>query len=165
MLPNLLGLTYIAALVLLSHFFGELLPRTWFDWKKAPFASFSFEKNGELYDKIHIKKWKKKMPDLSRLMKYMTPKTVSFRDSSKDIDWLLRELCVAETVHVALIVASFGIFLIVRSWFSVLLCALYALGNIPFILIQRYNRPHLAHLYARVVEKEEKQKKEKDSIL
>ncbi len=154
MISNLLGLAYIAVIVLLSHFFGELLPRKWFDWKKHPFASFRFEKDGEIYDKIHIKKWKRKVPDLSRFMKYMVPKKVSFRDSSKEIDRLLRELCVAETIHFSLIISSFGIFFIVRSWFSVLLCVLYALGNVPFILIQRYNRPHLAHLYERMRERE-----------
>ncbi len=159
MIPNLLGLGYIVALVLLSHFFGELLPRKWFNWRKKPFASFAFERNGEIYDKLHIKKWKRKVPDLSKLMKYMVPKKVSFRDSSKEVDMLLRELCVAETVHFSLIIASFGIFFIVRSWFSIMLCCLYALGNVPFILIQRYNRPHLAHLYGRVVEREERMKK------
>ncbi len=158
MLPNLFGFLYIVALVLLSHFVGELLPRRWFDWRKPPFASFAFEKNGDIYDKLHIKKWKQKVPDLSRLMKYMVPKTISFRSSSAEVDMLLRELCVAETVHIGLAVASFGIFFIVRSPFSVILCLLYAIGNLPFVLIQRYNRPHLVHLYGRVVEREARMK-------
>ncbi len=164
MLPNLFALLYIIVLVIASHFIGELLPRAWFDWRKKPFASFAFEKNGELYDKIHIKKWKRKVPDLSRLMKYMVPKTVSFRDSSAEVDRLLRELCVAETVHTALALASFGVLFFTRSPFGILLCVLYALGNVPFILIQRYNRPHLAHLYSRVVEREERMKKQEQDI-
>ncbi len=160
MIPNLIGFLYIVLLVLLSHPIGELLPRKWFNWRKKPFASFAFEKNGDIYDKIHIKKWKKKVPDLSKLMKHMVPKTVSFRDSSASVEMLIRELCVAETVHIALFFLSFGVLFIVRSWFSILLCILYALGNIPFILIQRYNRPHLVRLYGRVVEREEKMKNE-----
>ncbi len=158
MLRDLFCLLYIIVMILLSHFIGELLPRKWFNWRKKPFASFAFEKNGEIYDKIHIKKWKKKVPDLSKLMKYMVPKKVSFRDSSAEVDQLLRELCVAETIHVSLAIAAFGTLFISRSWFSILLSVLYALGNIPFILIQRYNRPHLAHLYGRVVEREHMQK-------
>ena len=32
--------------------------------------------------------------------------------------------------------------------------ALYGLSNLPFILIQRYNRPRLARLYERTAERE-----------
>ncbi len=147
---NLIGLAYFVFIVILSYPIGQLLPRTWFDWKKYPFRSFPFEKNGDLYDKIHIKKWKKKVPDLSRVMKRMVPKKISFRASSEEIDRLLRELCIAEVVHVALFFASFGVLFFSRTWFCIALCILYAIGNIPFILIQRYNRPHLAHLWTRV---------------
>ena len=161
MMKNLLGLAYFIALVILSHVIGERLPRKWFDYTKYPFASFRWERDGDLYDKIHIKKWKKKLPDLSRVMKRMVPKKVVFRSSSAEIDLLLRELCVAETVHIALCVLSFGVLIFARTWFCVVLSILYSFGNIPFILIQRYNRPHIMRLFFRVKAMEEEALKQK----
>lgn len=160
MRENLFSLAYIIVIMILSHLVGERLPRRWFHWASPPFASFGFERDGDIYDRIHIKKWKKKLPDLSRLNRRMVPKRVTFRASAAEIERLLRELCVAETVHIALYFLSFGVLLIGRTWFCIALCVLYALGNIPFILIQRYNRPHIARLLARVTEAEEMQKKQ-----
>ena len=58
-----------------------------------------------------------------------------------------QETCVAECVHWALTLLSAGIFFLWRSGWAALLWLVYnVLGNVSFIVIQRYNRPRLQKL-------------------
>ena len=60
---------------------------------------------------------------------------------------LVLETCVAECVHWWLAVASLGIFFFWRGGWAVVFCLVYnLLGNLPFQIIQRYNRPRLRRL-------------------
>ena len=60
---------------------------------------------------------------------------------------LVQETCVAECVHWALTLLSAGIFFLWRSGWAALLWLVYnVLGNVSFIVIQRYNRPRLQKL-------------------
>lgn len=152
------SITYIALIGILSHYIGELLPRKWFNYDKFPYASFRWEHEGAVYDKIKIKKWKTKVPDLSRVAKYMVPKRITADMTSSDLDILLRETCVAEFVHVALCIISIGVVFISNKAYGVVFYLIFALGNVPFILIQRYNRPHLKKLRLRMLAREERLK-------
>ena len=63
---------------------------------------------------------------------------------------LIAETCVAECVHWALIVLSLGLFLFWRGGWAFAFWLVYnILGNVPFIIIQRYNRPRLVMLEER----------------
>ena len=63
---------------------------------------------------------------------------------------LLQETCVAETVHWALIALSPLFLVLMEPVYNVIACLLYICpGNLPFIAIQRYNRPRLAAIYER----------------
>ncbi len=147
---------YLVLVAILGHYIGELLPRKWFDYESFPYAPFGWEKDGAVYDKIKIKKWKSKVPDLSRIAKYMVPKKVTSGMTSADVDVLLRETCVAEFVHVAVCVVAVGVcFISERTW-GVVLWLVFSLGNVPFILIQRYNRPHLNRLREKMLIREER---------
>lgn len=148
------GITYIVLVAILAHYIGELLPRKWFDYERFPYTSFGWERNGDIYDKLRIKKWKSKLPDLSRVAKYMVPKKVTVSMNSGDVDLLLRETCVAEFIHVALCIVSAGVIWITEEAYGVVLYLLFALGNIPFILVQRYNRPHLKKLRMKMLVRE-----------
>ena len=60
---------------------------------------------------------------------------------------LIAETCVAECVHFWLIILSLGIFVFWRGGWAVVFCLVYnLLGNLPFQIIQRYNRPRLRRL-------------------
>ena len=152
------SITYIVLIGILSHYIGELLPRKWFNYDKFPYASFRWECDGDIYNKIKIKKWKSKVPDLSRVAKYMVPKRITADMTSSDLDILLRETCVAEFVHVALCIISIGVIFISDKAYGVVFYLIFALGNVPFILIQRYNRPHLKKLRLRMLAREERLK-------
>ena len=60
---------------------------------------------------------------------------------------LVQETCVAECVHFCLGLLSLGAFALCRSGWMVCIVAVYILlGNLPFQIIQRYNRPRLLRL-------------------
>jgi len=60
---------------------------------------------------------------------------------------MIQETCVAEFVHLLLIFLGLGVLRLCPDAWGVILYALYVLlGNLPFVLIQRYNRPRLVHM-------------------
>lgn len=133
---------YLAVLGVAAHPLGQALPRKWFCAEKAPWRSATWEKGGRIYLKLGIRKWKDHLPDMSRLMPDMVRK-----DLGSDPAVLVQETCVAECVHWALTLLSAGIFFLWRSGWAALLWLVYnVLGNVSFIVIQRYNRPRLQKL-------------------
>ncbi len=149
---------YIIVLGVLSHIIGELLPRSWFDETKFPYSSFSWEQDGKIYNRIKIRKWKNKLPDMSRIMRDMLPKRVDFDNDAEEIEAVIKETCVAECVHWVLAVLSFGIHIIWKKRIGLLVAAAVSLSHIPFIIIQRFNRPNLIKLRDRMNAREERLK-------
>lgn len=140
---------YVAALGILSHFVGQALPRAHFDPQKFPYRSADWENGGKVYEKLGIKHWKDRLPDMSKIMPDMVRKKMS-AVKSQGMDVLIAETCVAECVHWALILLSLGIFFFWRGAWAVVFWLVYnLLGNLPFIIIQRYNRPRLVMLEQR----------------
>ena len=63
---------------------------------------------------------------------------------------MIRETCAAEATHTLLMLAGLGVIVIWPCVWGVMLYLVYAiLGNLIFIIIQRYNRPRLVRLYER----------------
>ncbi len=140
----LYSLIYIAVLGVLSHFMGQALPRDSFDPERFPYRTFAWEKGGKVYEKLGIKRWKDILPDMSRVMPDMIKKKLTGTDKAKRMDELIAETCAAECVHWALILLSFVLLLWWRGiWAWAFLLVYNLLGNLPFIIIQRYNRPRL----------------------
>ncbi len=146
----LYSLIYIAVLGVLSHFVGQALPRKCFDAEKPPYKAAKWEKGGKVYEKLGIKHWKDIVPDMSRIMPDMVKKKLTSENKERGMDTLIAETCVAECVHWGLIVLSFGILFWWRGlWAAVFLLVYNIFGNLPFIIIQRYNRPRLVMLEQR----------------
>lgn len=154
----LMSIVYVAVIGILAHYIGESMPRGWFSENKFPYRIYAFEKNGRIYEKIGIRSWKTKLPDMSRVMRDMLPKRVTFDATSESVGALLKETCVAEFIHQCLCVLSVGIYFIWKNSTGVVLMFVFIFCNIPFILIQRYNRPHLTSLKNRLKKREEKRK-------
>ncbi len=157
-MPFLQSVLYVALLGVLSHIIGEALPRRWFHWEQFPFAAYRWEKNGSIYEKIHIQDWKDHMPDMSRIMKNMVPKRLGMCPTSDDVYLLIQETCVAETVHFFLCLLSPVIYFFWKNKVGIGLSCLVVCCNLPFIMIQRYNRPTLVALAARLKAREERKK-------
>lgn len=154
-----MSLIYIAAIGILAHFIGEALPRRWFCADRAPFKPFKWEKDGRIYLKLGVHRWKDKLPDMSRVLPDMVRKSISLTDGSAAAERVTRETCVAETVHWALLLLSGGIRLIYPTLLGWIITIVYALSHIPFIIIQRYNRPTLNQLAKRLRQREERKRK------
>ena len=139
-----LFLLITALLGLLSHVVGEALPRHWFHPDRGFFAPRAWERGGRFYRKtLKIDKWKDKLPDKSRAVASMVPKRVSGSHSAAGLRRLAQETCVAEAVHWALLLCSWIYLLFLRRPLAWIAAVGYALSHLPFIAIQRYNRPRL----------------------
>lgn len=153
----LLCALYLLLLGAVSHMVGQALPRHWFSWVRFPFRPLSWERDGARYDCIRIRRWKDHVPDMSRYLGDMVKKQVPPQATAAQVQEVLRETCVAEVVHAGLMLLSLPVFLIWKSRWCILLYGLYnLLGNLPYLLIQRYNRPRLMKLLGRLQQKEAK---------
>ena len=153
---SILGIAYIAFAGVASHFIGEALPRDRFDPRRPPFAPWRWELDGRVYRALRVHSWKKRLPDMSRIAPYMVRKAVSLTATSEQVARVARETCVAEAVHWSLMLSSFAIYLLWPTRWGALLAVLYGLSHLPFIIIQRYNRPTLVALSERLKQREER---------
>ena len=158
MMPLLYSALYVLVLGIAAHFVGEAVPRRWFHHDRFPYRTYRWEKGGKLYDRLHIRAWKDRMPDMSRVMKDMVPKRVGRTPTSESVWVLVRETCVAEITHWILCLLAPVIWLFWFNWIGVALSALVIVCNLPFILIQRYNRPTLVSLATRLAAREERKR-------
>ena len=119
---------YLAATGIGAFFLGRLLPKTWFRGDAFPYRCYPFEQ--KLFRVLHIKDWQSRVPDMSRILPGLMPDKKLTAETFSDLPRMIQETCVAEMIHV--------------------------LGNLPFILIQRYNRPRLQRLLALQRRKQER---------
>ena len=59
---------------------------------------------------------------------------------------MIKETCIAEAAHLALMIMGFGCASIWEGKGGVVISIVYFIVNIPFVLIQRYNRPRLRRI-------------------
>lgn len=145
---------YIAISGMISNLLGYLIPREIINYDAFPYKSFKWENGGNIYNCFRVTKWKKKLPDMSRVLKTLYPKTVGYKPDSMQLDRLLRETCVAEFIHTMLIVVSPLVYRIIGGSLGNFFVVCNVLGNLPYIVIQRYNRPKLRRVYAALLKKE-----------
>lgn len=139
----------------LGFLVGRLVPKAWFRYDRFPYRTAAFERDGRIYDKLKIKKWLSKVPDMSRVFPFMPAKKLAGKPSAETLHIMIRETCVAECVHGILNLTGLGCFLIWDSAWCILLYGLYVLlGNLPYMIIQRYTRPRLVRLLHRYESKQ-----------
>ena len=142
---------YIAILGVALFFLGRVLPKNWFHWDVFPYKDFAFERRGHIYDKLGIRFWQTKVPDMSRLFrKLMPPKRLSGDLDAATLRLMLQETCVAEFTHWVLTLLGLWCIKLWRELGWLFWLIYFLLGNLPFILIQRYNRPRLATVLQRM---------------
>ena len=147
-------LTFALILGILSHVIDESIPRDAIRFDKFPYASYLWEDGGDIYRKLRVETWKKILPDKSRYVRTMVKKNLGEDRSSKHTKRLIEETCVAELVHWLLLLAGPLFRLISDSVFGLIASILYSLSNVPFIMIQRYNRPRLIAFYRKTLVRE-----------
>ena len=123
--------------------------RRWFHWDRFPYKTCAWEKNGKIYEKMEIRKWKDRVPDKSRWGGHEYAKTIRGQNDAENATRLLQETCVAELIHWVLMLATPLVFVFAHGPMAVLVVLLYGFSHIPCIIIQRYNRPRLCALLRR----------------
>ena len=149
---------YLGILALLAHPLGQALPRRWFDGGRFPYRGLKWEKQGRVYTRIGVDRWKMLVPDMSRLLPDMVKKQVdpAAVDAAQAL-LLVQETCVAEAVHTASALLGLACLALWPGWGGILVWLVWLLlGNLPFILIQRYNRPRLMRLHALLQRREQR---------
>lgn len=153
------GVLYVATIGLFSNVVALFIRRDKLKEDAFPFKPYKWERKGKVYDRLHIRKWKNKVPDVSRYFKLLLPKKVVSGTKTEDLMRLVKETCVAELVHWGLILFSLAVLLIAPGKEGVLLFCLCVIGNLPFIMIQRYNRPQYLLAVERLTRREERLKR------
>lgn len=128
----------------------RLLPSRFFSENQKIYQEHPFEKN--FYKSINVSKWKHKLPDAGKLIRFYRNKLPKEIDLSY-LNRFIKECCIAEIGH--LLIGLLGylsllfVFLLPAEsllW-NLILFALIATINLIiqllFVIIQRYNRPRL----------------------
>jgi glycosyl-4,4'-diaponeurosporenoate acyltransferase len=160
--PHLHGRLLTALIIgavcgVISFVTGQMLPRGRFDYDAFPYRAFKWEKGGAIYEKIRVRAWKDRLPDMSRIIPKMVKKKASLARDERAMERLVQETCVAEFVHwLLIIIASPIIGVKVGGLLGAIVAVLYALGNMLFVIIQRYNRPRLREILRRMEERQKR---------
>ena len=141
---------YLAAVGILFFIVGRLLPGRWLHADRFPFRAGRFEEDGRFYERLKIRSWQNKLPDMSRIFPGVMPAKQLSKAGLLALPDLIQETCVAEATHAALCVAGLYCLRLWRGMGGRIIVVCNLLGNIPFIMIQRYNRPRLMRLLADV---------------
>ena len=140
-----------------GFFFGRLISKYPLRPDKGLFHCYAFEKNGALYEKLNIRKWQTKVPDMSRILPFLMPPKNLSGDYAQRLPVMIRETCVAEITHITVSILGLRCLIIWPGMGGVTVTAIFILLlNVPYILIQRYNRPRLIRLYRKLQAREEK---------
>lgn len=120
-------------------------PEGWFDSRAFPYKPLDFEAG--LYKKLRVKQWQNTLPDMSRILPKLMPPKKMTADYGSRLPRMLQETCVAEFIHVLLSILGFGaVFIVGGVWGWIISIVYFLAGNLPYIIIQRYNRPRLLRL-------------------
>lgn len=140
----------MTTLGMFAFFAGRFIPKSWIHADDFPFKTCGFEKNGRLYDKLGVRKWQSKVLDMSKLFPKFIPKKKLDGDVKSAMPLMIKETCIAELVHWLLILPGFYCLNLWEGTGGIVIVILYELGNIPYIIIQRYNRPRFIAMQKRM---------------
>lgn len=136
---------YLAATGIAGFLLGRILPKRWFSAERFPFRSQPWEE--KLYQDLRVKLWQNKLPDMSRIFPRLMPAKRLTPQTMTDLPRMIEETCVAELIHALLSVTGLGFLWLWPGGWGIALTVVYILlGNVSFIIIQRYNRPRLVKL-------------------
>ncbi|MGM0843452.1 MAG: hypothetical protein ACQEUT_00645 [Bacillota bacterium] len=130
----------------------RFFPREWYE-KSWVFKSYTFEKR--MYKTIGVSRWKDKLPEWGRLVNF-EKKNLDKELSLKYVDKFILETYYAEAGHFGMAIVGFACILInpADQMTMALTCSIVNFCvQIPFCLIQRYNRPRLELLRKRLERK------------
>ena len=148
---------YLVVIGLIGFLLGRIIPKKWIDPRQCLYRCRAFERGGRIYEKIGIRKWHNVVPSMSRMLPFMIPAKNLKGNWRERLPLMIQETCVAELIHWLLCISGLyclriwpgtGGFIVVQIYILLL--------NVPFILIQRYNRPRLILLHQKNMQREQR---------
>lgn len=126
------------------------IPLRWLNPNHPFFQTFSWEKNGRIYQQLfRVRVWKRFIPNGSRLYRgAFSIKNLPTHDPAYLERWL-KESVRAEICHWAMIVPGFLFFLWNTVTVGWLMVAYAFLNNLVPIVTQRFNRPRVRRFLAK----------------
>ena len=141
--------------------FFALLPKKLL--RKCIVKEFKFEDNGKFYEKyFHIMKWKDHLPQFSNITKIGFKKDCIKNISVDYLETFYIETIRAEMTHFFLIIFAL-FYLTVEKYtigFKIFAVVSNIIGNIPFAMVQRYNRPRIKTLLNKIISKNQTSNRE-----
>jgi len=128
----------------------RVLPCSFFDFNKFLYKARAWEQNGKFYvKKLKIKKWKDHLPQYVATGGFSKRNLESFKKIDKKyIERFITETCRAEWNHFFCSLYFVVSFFINKNFFCAIIFSLIPIAaNLPFLVIQRYNRLRLLKFY------------------
>ncbi len=139
--------TYLIVLGVTAFILGRVVPKRWFRHDQFPFHVANPQKESDLYNALGVKTWKDKLPDMSVILPGVLPsKRLPATITPEHIMMMVEETCIAEWVHLLLLLLGSVCFIIWKNVVCRIISIVYGVGNLLYIIIQRYNRPKLLRL-------------------
>ena len=148
---------YLAFISIIAFPIGRMIPKQWIKYNCFPFTAYEWEDDGRIYNKIGIRKWMNKVPDMSRIFPNLMPRKQLRGTDPVYLTEMIQEACIAEWTHLLLCIAGLHCIWLWPGIGGKVISVLNILGNMVFVVIQRYNRPRFMNL-RKNVEKKLKQK-------
>ncbi len=130
----------------------RILPRSFFDHNHFSYRPHRWEQGGKFYTNwLKIKKWKDYLPQYVAAGGFSKRKLKSFKKIDKEyLNLFITETCRAEWNHYVCSLYFVVSFLINRWPYSLIFALIPAAANLPFLIIQRYNRLRLIKLTEKI---------------
>ena len=71
---------------------GRLLPPRWFHPEMRGFRCLPFEKDGKLFEKLHVRRWQQLLPDMSRILPWAMPQKKLSGDYAEKLPRMLQKV-------------------------------------------------------------------------
>ena len=150
---------YLAVTGIIGFLLGRVVPKKWINPQSGLYRCHAFERNGKLYEKIKIHRWHNLVPSMSRILPFMMPAKNLKGNWRERLPLMIHETCVAELIHWLLCISALYCLRIWPGTGGEFITIFYILVlNLPFILIQRYNRPRLLLLQQKSIAREQRKK-------
>jgi len=150
---------YVAVWIVIhigSGYLAHHMPLSWFDPHGGMYRPRAFERGGRLYRVFGVHRWKDLLPEAGAFFEGGFSKRRLATARASYLERYLRETCRAEASHWISAALSLTFFFW-NPWYVGVIMIGYGLAtNLPFILVQRYNRPRLARLFRRGVERDKR---------
>ena len=134
-----------AALQFIRMIIDCFMPRSWYDHRRPYFQCKVWEREGQFYQEyFNIKGWKDCLPSIGGFTRFSKRKLKTTDPAY--LERFINETCRGESHHVRSILETSLFILWNPLPLFMIIFSASALFHLPYIMIQRYNRPRLMQL-------------------